>query len=164
MMLKNIIKGSLFSLALFSFANAAPAWMGPEWTKEFCEYWNKNMQTVMADWAAYNVNPQKGYKTIAFYRQDCKPPKIVEVRIKAENGKAVCIYGGEAKDPNPEFLMYATDENWKSLARGEFGFMGMGIMSKMTFKGSKVEAMKFMEPFKSFLLGLGKVPHSEQCP
>jgi hypothetical protein len=44
--------------------------------------------------------------------------------------------------------MHATDENWKSLAKGEFGFMGMGIMKKMTFQGSKVEAMKFMEPFK----------------
>jgi hypothetical protein len=42
--------------------------------------------------------------------------------------------------------------------------MGMGIMKKMTFQGSKVEAMKFTEPFKTFLIGLGKVPHTDACP
>ncbi|MGC8941139.1 MAG: SCP2 sterol-binding domain-containing protein [Sulfurihydrogenibium sp.] len=154
----------VLTLSLAGFSCTADPWMGPEWTKKLCDYWNQNLQTTMAEWAEYNVKKDKGYKTIQFYRQDCNPHKKVELRIKYENGKAVCIYGGEAKDPNPEFVMYATDKNWKSLANGEFGFMGMGIISKMTFQGSKVEAMKFMEPFKSFLTSLGKVPYSETCP
>lgn len=163
-MYKKVLFGAVLSLSFAGLSYGADPWMGPQWTKAFCDYWNQNLQTTMAEWAEYNVKKEKGYKTIQFYRQDCNPPKKVEVRIKYENGKAVCIYGGEAKDPNPEFVMYATDKNWKSLANGEFGFMGMGIMSKMTFQGSKVEAMKFMEPFKAFLIGLGKVPHSESCP
>lgn len=161
--MKKLLFMGIFAVTT-EFSFASDPWMSPEWTKKFCEYWNSNMQTTMSEWAEYNYNKNKGYKTIAFYRQDCGPQKKVEVRIKYENGKAICIYGGEAKDPNPEFLMYATDKNWKSLAKGEFGFMGMGIMSKMTFQGSKVEAMKFMEPFKAFLIGLGKVPYSDNCP
>lgn len=163
-MLKKFLTAGILVSSISASSLAGEPWMGPEWTKKFCDYWNANLQTTMAEWAEYNFNKQKGFKTIQFYRQDCNPPKKVEVRIKPEGGKAVCIYGGEAKDTNPEFVMYATDENWKSLAKGEFGFMGMGIMKKMTFQGSKVEAMKFMEPFKAFLLGLGKVPYSDSCP
>lgn len=163
-MFRKTLLSGLIVAAVADYSFAADPWMSPEWTKKFCDYWNSNLQTTMAEWAEYNFNKQKGFKTIQFYRQDCNPHKKVEVRIKYENSKAICIYGGEAKDNNPEFLMYATDENWKSLAKGEFGFMGMGIMKKMTFQGSKIEAMKFMEPFKAFLIGLGKVPYSNSCP
>jgi hypothetical protein len=82
---KLAVLGTVLSLSFSSFA--AEPWMSPKWTEQFCEYWNKNMQTVMAEWAEYNVNKQKGYKTIQFYREDCNPPKKVEVRIKYENGK-----------------------------------------------------------------------------
>jgi len=149
-----------------TLAFAQPPFMSPEYAKQFCDLWNKtdDLTEGLADWSK-NVREGKEYRTIQFYRSDCGgPEKAVEVHIVNKDGKAICVYGGKAVDPNPDFQMYATDENWKSLARGEFGFMGMGIMTKMTFKGSKIEAMQNMGPFKAFLLNLGKVPHTDACP
>lgn len=163
-MLRGLVLGIITLLIVSSISFAAEPWMGSNWTKEFCSYWNEHLQSTMAEWSNYNVNKEKGYKTIAFYRQDCNPRVISEVEIKYENGKAVCIYGGPQKDPHPEFVMYATTKNWKSLAAGEFGFLNSGMFTKMTFKGSKGEAMQFIAPFKSFLVSLGKVPHTDACP
>ncbi|MGB9744368.1 MAG: SCP2 sterol-binding domain-containing protein [Desulfurella sp.] len=163
-MFKGFVSSAFILLISCSLSLAEQPWMSASWTKEFCSYWNEHLQTTMAEWSKYNVNKEKGYKTIAFYRQDCNPKIISEVEIKNENGKAVCIYGGAQKDPHPEFTMYATTQNWKSLAAGNFGFMNIGMFSKMTFIGSKGEAMQFIAPFKAFLIGLGKVPYSESCP
>lgn len=163
-MFKRLILSSLILLGLSSISYAAEPWMSPNWTKEFCSYWNEHLQSTMAEWSNYNVNKEKGYKSIAFYRQDCNPKVISEVEIKYENGKAVCVYGGVEKDQHPEFVMYATTKNWKSLAAGNFGFLNAGMFTKMTFKGSKGEAMQFIAPFKAFLVDLGKVPYTEACP
>ncbi|RUM48485.1 MAG: SCP-2 sterol transfer family protein [Hydrogenothermus sp.] len=154
----------LVSFAGISFAQ--PAFMSPEYAKEFCDLWNKTDELTegLAKWSK-NVREGKEYRSIQFYRTDCGgQEKAIEVHIVNKDGKAVCIYGGKAVDPNPDFLMYTTTEKWKELADGEFGFMGMGIMTKMTFKGSKIEAMQNMGPFKAFLLNLGKVPHTDACP
>ncbi|MGE4547279.1 MAG: SCP-2 sterol transfer family protein [Desulfurella sp.] len=163
-MFKRLILSSLILLGLNSISYAAEPWMSSSWTKEFCSYWNEHLQSTMAEWSNYNVNKEKGYKSIAFYRQDCNPKVISEVEVKYENGKAVCVYGGLEKDQHPEFVMYATTKNWKSLAAGDFGFLNMGMFTKMTFKGSKGEAMQFIAPFKAFLVGLGKVPYTDACP
>ncbi len=163
-MFKSFLIGLLVFCGMYSLSFAQSPWMGPNWTKEFCSYWNEHLQSTMAEWSNYNVNKEKGYKTIAFYRQDCNPKTISEVEIKYEDGKAVCVYGGAQKDPHPEFLMYATTKNWKSLAAGDFGFLNIGMFTKMTFKGSKGEAMQFIAPFKAFLVALGKVPYTQSCP
>jgi len=163
-MFKRLILSSLILLGLSSISYAAKPWMSPNWSKEFCSYWNEHLQSTMAEWSNYNVNKEKGYKSIAFYRQDCSPKVISEVEIKYVNGKAVCIYGGVEKDQHPDFLMYATTKNWKSLAAGDFGFLNIGMFTKMTFEGSKGEAMQFIAPFKAFLVDLGKVPYTDACP
>ncbi len=155
--------GLTFTSAL-SFAQ--PPFMSPEYAKQFCDLWNKteDLTDGLSGWSK-NIKQGKEYRSIAFYRTDCGGrDKAIEVHIIHKDGKAVCIYGGKAVDPNPDFLMYTTTEKWKELANGEFGFMGMGIMTKMTFKGSKWEAMQNMGPFKAFLLNLGKVPHTDACP
>ncbi len=152
-------------LLVISFSFATPKFMDEEYAKEFCELWNKTPELTegLAKWA--KKAGKKGYRIIRFYRQDCGgPEKAVELHIAPKDGKAICIYGGKATKEKPDFLMYATDKNWKSLAKGEFGFMGMGIMTKMTFKGSKIEAMRNMGPFKTFLKNLNKVPHTMECP
>ncbi len=154
----------IFSFFAVSFAQ--PAFMSEEYAKELCDLWNKtpDLTDGLAKWAKH-VREGKEYRSIAFYRTDCGgPEKAVELHIVNKDGKAICIYGGKAVDPKPDFLMYTTTEKWKELANGEFGFMGMGIMTKMTFEGSKVEAMRNMGPFKAFLLNLGKVPHTDSCP
>ncbi|WP_457626590.1 SCP2 sterol-binding domain-containing protein [Persephonella sp.] len=149
----------------FGYSFALPKFMDEEYAKQFCELWNKT-PTLIEGLAKWSKNTgEKGYRIIRFYRQDCGgAEKAIEVHIAPRDGKAVCIYGGKATDRKPDFLMSATDENWKSLARGEFGFLGAGIMSKLDFIGSKWEAAKNMGPFKAFLLNLDKVPHTMECP
>ena len=165
-MKKRFIGAVVGSLSLATFALAQPAFMSPEYAKEFCELWNKTptLTEGLANWAKH-TREGKEYRSIQFYRTDCGgKEKAIEVHIVNKDGKAICIYGGKAVDPKPDFLMYTTTDKWKELANGEFGFMGMGIMTKMTFEGSKVEAMRNMGPFKAFLLNLGKVPHTDACP
>ncbi len=163
--MKKVLGSFLSLLLIITLSVAKPKFMDEEYAKEFCELWNKTPELTegLAKWSK-KVN-KNGYRIIRFYRQDCGgPEKAVELHIAPKDGKAICIYGGKATDEKPDFLMYATDENWKSLAKGEFGFMGMGIMTKMTFQGSKFEAMKNMGPFKTFLKNLNKVPHTMDCP
>ncbi len=164
--MKKIITAAAGVLLFSTFSIAQPPFMSPEYAKEFCELWNKTKTLTkgLADWSK-NTKGGKDYRTIQFYRTDCGgPEKAVEVHIKHQDGKAICVYGGKAVDKNPDFRMYTSTKKWKELAKGEFGFMGMGIMKKLTFEGSKVEAMKNMGPFKAFLLNLGKVPHTDECP
>ncbi len=163
--MKNLVGIFVAFLVSLSISFATPKFMDEEYAKQFCDLWNKTPELTegLSKWAT--KTGEKGYRIIRFYRQDCGgPEKAVELHIAPKDGKAVCIYGGKATNENPDFLMFATDKNWKSLAKGEFGFMGMGIMTKMTFKGSKIEAMRNMGPFKTFLTNLDKVPHTMDCP
>ncbi len=153
------------ALLVINLSFAKPKFMDEEYAKQFCELWNKTPELTegLAHWST-KVG-EKGYRIIRFYRQDCGgPEKAIELHIAPKDGKAICIYGGKATNEKADFLMFATDKNWKSLANGEFGFMGMGIMTKMTFEGSKIEAMRNMGPFKTFLKNLNKVPHTMECP
>ncbi len=152
-------------MLLTAYAFSLPRFMDEEYARQFCELWNKTptLTEGLSKWS--KKTGDKGYRIIRFYRQDCGGvEKAVELHIAPKDEKAVCIYGGKATDQKADFLMFATDKNWKSLAKGEFGFLGMGIMSKMTFEGSKWEAMQNMGPFKAFLLNLDKVSHSMECP
>lgn len=155
----------LFITAITTYAFSTPKFMDQEYARQFCDLWNKTKTLTegLSKWS--KKTGEKGYRIIRFYRQDCGgAEKAIEVHIAPKEGKAVCIYGGKATSEKPDFLMFATDKNWKSLAKGEFGFLGMGIMKKMTFEGSKWEAMQNIGPFKAFLLNLDKVPHSMECP
>ncbi len=163
MKMAGIIFASFMLLTAYAFS--LPKFMDEEYARQFCELWNKTptLTEGLSKWS--KKTGDKGYRIIRFYRQDCGGvEKAVELHIAPKDKKAVCIYGGKATDQKADFLMFATDKNWKSLAKGEFGFLGMGIMSKMTFEGSKWEAMQNMGPFKAFLLNLDKVPHSMECP
>ncbi|ACO03688.1 MAG TPA: SCP-2 sterol transfer family protein [Persephonella sp.] len=163
--MKKAVAGFISILTVVQISSAQVKFMDQEYAKQFCDLWNQTGELTegLSKWSKNTGN--KGYRIIRFYRQDCGgPEKAIEVHIAPKDGKAVCIYGGKATDQKADFLMFATDENWKSLAKGEFGFMGMGIMSKMTFEGSKWEAMQNMGPFKAFLLNLDKVQHTMECP
>jgi len=163
--MKRVLTSFAVVLSIVGFSFATPKFMDEEYAKQFCELWNKTKTLTdgLSEWSK-KVN-KNGYRIIRFYRQDCGgPEKAIELHIAPKDGKAICIYGGKATTEHPDFLMYATDKNWESLAKGEFGFMGMGIMTKMSFEGSKIEAMQNMGPFKAFLLNLDKVPHTMDCP
>ncbi|WP_029521621.1 SCP2 sterol-binding domain-containing protein [Persephonella sp. IF05-L8] len=148
------------------FSHATPKLMDEEYAQQFCELWNKTPKLVdgLGKWASKAIKEKREYRIIRFYRKKCGADKAVELHIAPKDGKAICIYGGKATDEKADFIMSATDEDWKSLAKGEFGFAGMGILSKLDFIGSKWEAMNNMGPFKAFLLNIDKIPHTMECP
>jgi len=92
----------------------------------------------------------------------------VEVlEYKDEGNKAVCVYGGPAKDKRgkDDFLMYAETKRWEEMGRGEYGPMKAMMLGRLKFEGPKGVAMKNMGPFEAFLTALGKPSYdASKCP
>lgn len=156
----------------FSTGAQAATFMDTSWAASACNAWNKSdLPTGLggAAWAANNA--ERGYKVIQLYREKCGESSKVELEISDKGGKAECTYGGAVKhaklDPNVDYLMYATDEDWACMGEGKFGCGAMGAMmtGKLNFKGPKGEAMGVMGPFDGFLLLTGKVAGDKSsCP
>jgi len=154
-----------------SAAQAGP-FMGGDWAESLCQNWNEN-ETLTTElsgdkWVANDGD--KGYKVIQMYRDGCGGESRVELNIAAQDGKAVCTYGGPVKtaslDEDVDYLMHATDENWTCMGEGRFGCGAMGAMmsGKLQFAGPKMEAANVTEPFNAFLQLTGKVAGDESCP
>ncbi len=169
------LKSTSLILGLFAastLAQAAPAFMSPEWAAQACDAWNQDKELTQGlggDWIANDAG--RGYKVIHIYRSDCPDSKRVELTIKGENGLAKCTYGGAVAhnelNGDVDYLMYASDEDWKCMGKGSWGCGPMGAMAtgKLKFDGPKMEAMSVMGPFEGFLLLTGKVPADRKaCP
>ncbi|MCL7743735.1 SCP2 sterol-binding domain-containing protein [Guyparkeria hydrothermalis] len=157
---------------MVSAAVNADTFMGEKWAEAMCEEWNQT-ETLVSDlsgdtWAANTSD--KGYKVIQMYRDECGAETRVELRIEDQEGKAMCTYGGAAKtaslNEDSDYLMHATDEDWRCMGEGSFGCGAMGSMmsGKLKFDGPKMEAASVVEPFNAFLKMTGEVEGSEQCP
>jgi putative sterol carrier protein len=59
-------------------------------------------------------------RKLFLYREDCSPDKQIQLTIKNEGNKAVCVYGGPAKDKRgkDDFLMYAETKRWEEMGKG----------------------------------------------
>ncbi|HHH39203.1 MAG TPA: sterol-binding protein [Sedimenticola sp.] len=164
----------LLSLALVSAgaSAAAPVFMSPQWAADACKAWNADdelTEGLGGDWI--NNDAGRGYKVIQIYRSDCGADKKVELTISNEDGKAKCTYGGavahQELNPDVDYLMYASDEDWACMGEGSWGCGPMGAMAtgKLKFDGPKMEAMSVMGPFEGFLLLTGKVDADRNsCP
>ncbi|NPA32714.1 MAG: sterol-binding protein [Aquificae bacterium] len=160
--MKKLIAGLLFAGTLF----AKPVFMDGEWAKEFCELWNKTPELVESlgkseSWAS------KPERKLFLYRKDCGPEKQIQLTIKNENGKAVCVYGGWKKDEKTkdDFLMYADTKRWLEMGRGEYGPMKAMLFGRLKFEGPRFVAMKNMEPFKVFLDKIDEIEaDTTRCP
>jgi putative sterol carrier protein len=166
-MFKKIILVASVSLLATTAANAGE-FMDAAWAKQACDAWNADstltsglMDTDGYSWAKNNKD--RGYKLIQMYRTDCGETSKVQLNITAEGDKAKCSFGGapdgKAMDADVDYLMHATDADWTCMGEGKFGCGAMGAMAsgKLKFKGPKIEAMKVMSPFESFLKLTGKV-------
>ncbi|MFZ1344198.1 SCP2 sterol-binding domain-containing protein [Thiothrix eikelboomii] len=153
---------------LANTAAYAGDFMDAAWAKQACAAWNADstlakglMDTDGYSWAKNNNG--RGYKLIQIYRTDCGEASKIQLNITVEGDQAKCSYGGKpdgkAMDFAVDYLMHATDEDWTCMGKGEFGCGAMGAMvsGKLKFKGPKMEAMKVMSPFESFLKLTGKV-------
>jgi len=81
-----------------------------------------------------------------------QPPVYVNVK----NGKVVDY--GLATNGKYDFEMWATPENWKTLATGGMGPKAAMLTKKLKFKGSMITAMKYMSPFEESLKMMSKIP------
>ena len=159
------------SMALTS-TSMASEFMDASWAKGMCSTWNKSstLKTGLAEWAT-NDN-KRGYKLIQVYRTHCGVKSKVQLNIVSKDGESHCQVGGkpDGKKMNydVDYLMHATDEDWKCMGEASFGCGAMGAMMsmKLKFKGPKGEAMSVMDPFGSFLELTGSVGknESETCP
>ncbi len=156
-----------FLLLSFSgIALSAPALMDGEYAKALCEAWNKTPQLSeqlgkSESWVAV---PER---KLFLYREDCGDAKQIQLTIKNEGGKAVCVYGGPAKDKRgkDDFLMYAETKRWLEMGRKEYGPMKAMMLVRLKFEGPKGVAMKNMGPFEAFLDMVDNPPHDAgRCP
>lgn len=172
-------------LIALASAVAAPAmadtYMDAAWAKKACDAWNASpvltqqlMETESDDDDGYSWiknNAGRGYKLVQMYRTACGANSKIQLTIQEKDGKAMCVAGGKpdgkAMNFKVDYLMHASDKNWECMGRGSFGCGAMGAMmsGKLKFQGPKLEAMKVMAPFESFLKIAGKVPGDKSsCP
>lgn len=163
-------KSHFIMLALMLAASplSAAEFMDADWAKQACDAWNQDatLTTGLVDTDGYSWignDNKRGYKLIQMYRTDCGEASKMQLNIALKDGKATCIYGGKpdgkAMDFSYDYLMHATDADWTCMGEAKFGCGAMGAMmsGKLKFQGPKVEAMKVMSPFESFLQLTGKV-------
>jgi putative sterol carrier protein len=159
-------KALLLSLALVGSALSANVFMGPEYAKELCEVWNKTPRLTeeLGKSESWISVPER---KIFLYREDCSSDKQIQLTIKNEGNKAVCVYGGPAKDKRgkDDFLMYAETKRWEEMGKGAYGPMRAMMLGRLKFEGPKGVAMKNMGPFEAFLTALGKPSYdASKCP
>ncbi|SHK55776.1 SCP2 sterol-binding domain-containing protein [Thermocrinis minervae] len=155
-----------FTLLGMGISFSAPIFMDAEYAKELCHMWNKTPQLVeeLGKSESWMAAPER---KIFIYREDCGDKKQIQLTIKNENGKAVCVYGGWAKDKRgkDDFLMYAETKRWLEMGRKEYGPMKAMMLGRLKFEGPKFVAMKNMGPFEAFLDIVDNPPHdSSRCP
>jgi len=148
-----------------------PVFMSAEWAKLACDAWNKDPvltdKLKKSEWV--DNHGGKGYKVMQIYREDCKSSPHVEMHVKDQDGKAMCVYGGPAKttelSKKTDYLMWADDKDWGRMGDGSDGPMKAMMFGRLHFKGPKMEAMGNMGPFANFLLLTGKVDSDRsKCP
>ncbi len=159
-------KIALGLMAMGSVALAQPVFMDGEWAKAFCEVWN-NTPTLVNDLGSNSAWSEVPERKLFLYRKDCGKDKMIQLTIRTENGKAMCVYGGWAKDERTknDFLMYADTKRWLEMGRKEYGPMKAMMFGRLKFKGPKFVAMRNMGPFEAFLDAIDAVESdTSRCP
>jgi len=122
-----------------------PEFLSEEWIKQYVEEWNKN------------ENLKEGLKkfsaTIKYYIEGVEQPPVY---IKVEKGEVK--EAGLAPEMKYDFEMWATPEDWKTLATGGMGPKAAMLTKRLKFKGSMITAMKYMSAFEESLRMMSKIP------
>ena len=116
-----------------------------DFIKAYKDQWNKN-EKLKDDLKNFSANLK--YYIIS------KENEAVELIIK--NGEAISC--GMANGKDYDFEMWATLEDWKSLATGQMGPKAAMLTKKLRFKGSMITAMKYMGAFEESLRMMGSLP------
>jgi len=149
-----------------SFALSTPVFMDGEWAKAFCQVWN-NTPGLVEKLGASGSWTSVPERKIFLYRKDCGKERMVQLTIRNEGGKALCIYGGWAKDERgkDDFLMFADTKRWIEMGEKKYGPMKAMMFGRLKFKGPKGVAMRNMGPFEAFLDAVDEVESdTSRCP
>ncbi|RUM60148.1 MAG: sterol-binding protein [Persephonella sp.] len=119
--------------------------LSEEWIKAYAEEWNKNEKL--------KEGLKKFSAKIKYYIEGSEQPPVY---VNVKNGKVVDY--GLATNGKYDFEMWATPENWKTLATGGMGPKAAMLTKKLKFKGSMITAMKYMSPFEESLKMMSKIP------
>jgi putative sterol carrier protein len=159
--------GLLMSQASFA---APPVMMSNEWGALACAAWNEDpiLTTKLAESGWVGNDQGRGYRIMQVARKDCPNSPKLEIRVSAKDGKAICVYGGKVEKElnSKDFTMFADTKHWVELGKEEYGPMKAMMTGKLGFTGPMMEAMKNMDPFKSFMTGvIGKIASdTSSCP
>ncbi len=173
---------TIIAAAVVSTSAVADTYMDAAWANKACAAWNaspiltQQLSNTDTDdegdgyeWAKNDAG--RGYKLVQMYRTSCGANTKIQLTIQDKGGKAMCTSAGKpdgkAMNFKVDYLMHATDKNWDCMGKGSFGCGAMGAMmsGKLKFQGPKVEAMKVMGPFESFLQVAGKTAGDKaSCP
>ncbi len=156
----------LLILGITGVSLSAPVFMDGEYAKALCDAWNKTPQLSedLGRSESWTAVPER---KLFLYREDCGDGKQIQLTIKNEGGKAICVYGGPAKDRRgkEDFLMYAETKRWLEMGKKEYGPMKAMMLGRLKFEGPKGVAMKNMGPFEAFLDIVDNPPHdASKCP
>lgn len=165
-----------YALPLAALLAALPGWaqttaMSAPWAQALCVAWNADTtltgKLVESGWIKNDAG--RGFKTMRIWRADCQDSGRVELRIALKDEKAQCVYGGaagtQAPDGGADYLMWAETPRWREMGAGDYGPMRAMMLGRLSFDGPRLEAMRNMAPFASFLLLVGKVPGDwDACP
>ncbi len=119
--------------------------LSEEWIKQYAEEWNKNEKL--------KDGLKKFSATIKYYIENSTQEPVF---IRVEKGEVK--EAGIAPDIKYDFEMWATLDDWKTLATGEMGPKAAMLTKKLKFKGSMITAMKYMGAFEESLRMMGKIP------
>ncbi len=161
--MKKVLLGTIL---IGTLSYAQPVFMDGDWAKAFCDVWN-NTPTLVEELGKNDAWAKVPERKVFLYRGDCSKDKQVQLTIRNENGRAVCVYGGWKKDEktDSDFLMYADTKRWLEMGRGEYDPMRAMMFGRLKFEGPKWVAMKNMGPFKAFLLAVDDVKSdTTRCP
>lgn len=153
---------------LFATNVSATAFMSEEWAEALCDGWNES-ETLMTELGGGFVanNGGRGYKMLIVSRRDCNAAPV-QITLEQEDGMAICVDSGfvvESFNSGYDYNMSAKTKNWKKMGTGALGPSGAMMTGRLRFQGPKVEAMKFMEPFKGFLRLTGDIEGDRNvCP
>ena len=164
-MRKAALLGSVLFLGV-AVGFSKPVFMDEEYAKGLCEAWNNTPELVdkLGNSSSFTKVPER---KLFLYREDCGDEKLIQLTIKNENGKSMCVYGGKAKDERTgdDFLMYADTSRWMEMGRKEYGPMKAMMFGRLKFEGPKWVAMRNMGPFEAFLDIIDAVDSdTSKCP